>query len=93
MNATAKDPVALEAGRSKRLLAFCFSEGNKPVGFLVPKDEFDAAQALHKGDAADIAQLGMVAQHFGKAVIGHPARQMMHMMDADIAGKPSQHQR
>ncbi len=60
---------------------------------LVPQHELDAAQALEKADAADVAQLGIVPEHLRQPVERHRARQMMHVVDADVSGEPPEHGR
>ena len=69
------------------------TEGQKPAPAFVPERQPDAGQAIAQRDAADAGQLRMVFQDLGQAVVGDAARQMVHMVDADIAGEPAQRQR
>ena len=67
-----------------------FSKRYEAFGAFVPKYEFDAAQALEKGEASYIAQTRMISQYFRKAIKRHRGRQVMHMVDADIPCRPTQ---
>ena len=39
------------------------------------------------------AELWMVAQHALQPIVGNAARQMMHVMDADVGGEPAENAR
>ena len=72
---------------------FGLAKRDKLATIFIPKDEVNAAKTFHDGDAADIAELRIVFQHFRKPVTGNPRGQMMHVMNADIARHPAQHAR
>ena len=65
-------------------------ERNQPPAAFVPQHQPHAAQALQQRQPADVAKLGMVAQHARQPVVGDPAAQMVHVMHADIGGEPAQ---
>ena len=51
---------------------FGLAKRDKLATIFVPKDEVNAAKTFHDGDAADIAELRIVFQHFRKPVTGNP---------------------
>ena len=72
----------------------CLAERHHPPLFLIPKREPDAGEAFPECEpAADLFELGMVPQDLGKPVEGNAARQVMHVMHADIAGEPGKRRR
>jgi hypothetical protein len=60
--AAAIDERRAELAMSDRRLRF--SKRYKAFGAFVPKHEFDAAQALEKGEPAYIAQIRIISQYF-----------------------------
>ena len=81
-------PGAADAGALARP---GLAERDEAAGVLVPQHQLDAAQAFENSDAADVAQFGMIAQHLRQPVERHRARQMVHMVDADVSGEPAEH--
>src|SRR5271166_5501732 len=72
----------------------CLAERHHPPLLLIPKREPDAGEAVPETEpAADLFELGMVPQHLGKPVEGNAARQVMHVMHADVAGEPGKRRR
>src|SRR5690606_35612320 len=67
-----------------------FSKRNEALGAFVPQYEPDATQALQKGDAASVIQIGVIPQHLRQTVERDLRREMMDVMDADIPGDPAQ---
>ena len=85
------DPGADDASRYLRSLhATHLAERDQLLGALVPQHQADAFDAVPQRQPADVAELGIFAQHARQTVIRNPAAQMMHMMNADIGGEPAQ---
>src|SRR6185312_11859864 len=82
-------PMCMPRSSSRR----CFAKGYKAALRLVPQREADAAEALQQGQAADRAQLRMIAQHARQAIVGNAAAEVVDVMDADIGREPAQEAR
>ena len=70
-----------------------FAKRHHPSPLLVPQREPDAGEALLETNVADLPERGMVPQNFAKPVERNAARQVMHVMHADIAGEPVERRR
>ncbi len=69
LTARLEDGSELSPGSSQ---LFGLAKRDKLATIFVPKDEVNAAKTFHDGDAADIAELRIVFQHFRKPVTGNP---------------------
>ena len=66
------------------------AEGDEALFGFIPQGEAHAAQAFGERQASNTFQLGISLQHLGQPEERDPARQMMQVMHADIAGEPSE---
>ena len=63
---------------------------DQPPASFVPQNQLHALQTLPQRDPADLAEFRMVMKDLGQAIVRDLAREMVHMVDADIAGQPAQ---
>ena len=82
--------VALTSAVGKRLRRPRLAKRHKPPLLLIPQREPDASEAAPESEPADLAELGMVPKDLGKPIEGNAARQVMHLMHADIGAEPAQ---
>ncbi len=68
-------------------------KGDQFALVFIPEAQLEAGEALPQRQASYRFEFGVIFQHFGQAVIGNAAVEVVHMMDADIAGEPGQRAR
>ena len=61
--------------------------------FLIPQRKADANKTAPQSEPADLAKLRIGPQDFGKPIKGNAARQVMHVMHANVGAEPAQRQR
>ena len=70
------------------------AKADQQLAALVPKRQPPASQALAQSDdLGDPIEFRGSVETVLKAVVGHPAAQVMHMVEADVARKPLQYGR
>jgi hypothetical protein len=78
------------AGRSQCLR---IAKGHHPLPVLIPQCEAHTGEAVPEIEPANLPQRGMIAQDLRKPIERNAARQVMHVMHADIAGEPTERRR
>src|SRR5215831_9162109 len=78
---------------SSRALSAQLARGDQPATFFVPQHEPDTAETLDEGKAADYVELGMITQHPLQTVKRNSTTEVVHVVDADISGEPTQNAR
>lgn len=69
------------------------AKGHHPLPVLIPQREAHAGEAVPEIEPANLPQRGMIPQDLRKPIERNAARQVMHVMHADIAGEPTERRR
>src|SRR5208282_661614 len=84
-------PRSTGASVESRLLNL--PERDEALPRFIPKRQAWATEALQEIYPIEPAQRRIVPQHLRQAIVRNAAREMVHMMDADIRGEPAQRDR
>src|SRR5271156_4228113 len=88
------DPSGLGRSRVAVILSrLDVLERDEALPRFIPERQTREAEALHDIDAIESAKRGVVPEHLGQPIKWNPAREVVDVVDADIAGEPAQGRR